>query len=450
MKEWLKKQLKAKEEARAALKVKGKKSEDVNEVRAIGEQIDALDVEIAEFRSQLDTIEQEEQRAAAGNPPANQPPAGQPNPPGVEQRSAGPVGAMQILATYGVNGGQPQTPAQRAEVDDPYGTMEYRRAFMEFCRSGRITPEFRAVQGLHATPEFRADATTTSSDVSAVIPTTILNEVIKKLTIYGQVFAGVRKLSIKGGVTVPILSVKPVATWIGETSVSDKQKLQLNTNVSFNYYGLECKIAASILTDAVTLTLFESTVTDSIVEAMVIATEKAIISGDGSGKCLGMTKDTRIPNAQIVTLSPADFKSWEAWKKKVFAKMPLAYKAGASFLMASGTFEGYIDGMVDSTGQPIGRINYGITEGPQERFGGKPVIEVEDDIVANYDDAATGDVVTIYCNLKNYAINSNMQMSMFRYLDHDTNEWIDKAILIMDGKLLDPNGIVIVKKGAAS
>jgi HK97 family phage major capsid protein len=128
--------------------------------------------------------------------------------------------------------------------------------------------------------------------------------------------------------------------------------------------------------------------------------------------------------------------------------MPLKYKAGASFFMASGTFEGYIDGMVDANGQPIGRINYGIADGPQERFGGKEVILVEDDIIANYDDAAVGDVVAVYCNLKNYGFNSNMQMMMFRYLDHDTNEWIDKAILIADGKLIDPNGVVIVKKGA--
>jgi HK97 family phage major capsid protein len=443
MKEWLKKQLKAKEEARAALKAKGKKSEDVNEVRSIGEQLDALDIEIAEFRSQIDAIEVEEQRAAAGNPPAagqaNAPAAGQVNPPATETRAAGPVGAAQILATYGVGSGQPQTPVQRgAEVEDPHGTLEYRRAFMDFCQTGRQAPELRA------------DAASTSSDVSAVIPTTILNEVIKKLTVYGRVFAGVRKLSIKGGVTVPISSVKPVATWIGETSVSDRQKLQLNTNVSFNYYGLECKIATSLLADTVTLAIFENTVIDLITEAMIKATEIAIVSGNGTGKCVGMTADNRVPAAQIITLSPTDFKSWESWKKKVFAKMPLAYKAGASFLMASGTFEGYIDGMVDTTGQPIGRINYNITEGPQERFGGKPVIEVEDDVIANYDDATTGTVVTIYCNLQNYAVNSNMQMSMFRYLDHDTNEWVDKAIMIMDGKLLDPNGVVIVKKGAAS
>ena len=78
--------------------------------------------------------------------------------------------------------------------------------------------------------------------------------------------------------------------------------------------------------------------------------------------------------------------------------------------MASGTFDGYIDGMTDTTGQPIGRINYGITEGTPNRFAGKPVVEVEDDVIKNYDDAAVGDVVAILTDLKNYGLNSNLSM----------------------------------------
>jgi HK97 family phage major capsid protein len=115
--------------------------------------------------------------------------------------------------------------------------------------------------------------------------------------------------------------------------------------------------------------------------------------------------------------------------------------------MASGTFEGHIDGMVDANGQPIGRVNQSIVDGPQERFGGRPVMLVEDDIIAPYDAAATGDVVAVFCKLSDYAINSNMQLRMFRWLDNDTNEWVDKAILICDGKILDANGVYLIKKG---
>jgi HK97 family phage major capsid protein len=422
MKEWLKKLLKQKEEARSALKEKGKKSESVEEIRSIGDQIEALDSEILDIRSQLDAL-------AAEPAPADPAPA-----PAPEQRMT-PPGQLNPLATFGVGGGAaPQQ--QRAEEEDRYSTMEYRKAFMRFAQTGEITPELRA------------NAMTSTGDISAVVPTTILNEVIRKVTNYGQIFGLVRKLNVKGGMTIPILSLKPVANWIGENAVSDKQKVQANTSVSFSYYGLECKVSVSLLADTVSLTGFETTITDLIVEAMVKALDQAILNGDGSGKALGITKDTRVPAGQIVTLSSTDFAKWDAWKKKVFAKMPLSYKAGASFFMASGTFEGYIDGMVDTQGQPVGRTNYGIADGPQERFGGKPVIQVEDDVIVPYDVAVTGDVVAVYVDLKNYGFNSNMQLTMFRYFDHDTNEWVDKAVLIAEGKLIDPNGVVIVKKGA--
>jgi len=332
---------------------------------------------------------------------------------------------------------QPQ--ARGRAPQDRYSTLEYRQAFMDYVRTGQSSPQL----------EFKSlDAVTTTTDAGAVIPSTILQEVIKKVESYGQLFAAVRKLAIKGGVSVPILSLKPTATWIGETTPSDRKKVDLSTNITFNYYGLECKIGTSLLADAVTIDQFESIMVDLLGEAMVKALDLAIVSGLGTSSPLGITKDTRVPAAQIVTLSSSDFQDWSAWKKKVFAKMPLSYKAGASFLMASGTWEGYIDGMVDANGQPIGRTNYGITDGIQERFGGKSVIQVEDDVIAPYDDAANGDVVAIYCNLKNYAINSNMSMTVWRYLDHDTNQYIDKAILIADGKLIDPYGVVIIKKGA--
>lgn len=60
MKEWLKKMLKAKEEARTVLKEKGKNSANADEVRNIGIQVDELSKEIDEYKSQLDLIEAKE------------------------------------------------------------------------------------------------------------------------------------------------------------------------------------------------------------------------------------------------------------------------------------------------------------------------------------------------------------------------------------------------------
>ena len=327
---------------------------------------------------------------------------------------------------------------QPAESEDPHNTMEYRRAFMDYCRTGAISPILRT------------DQVTTSNDIAAAVPTTILNEVVRKMDAYGQLFSRVRKTSIAGGVQVPVVTLKPVANWITETQSSDRQKVQADgaNAVIFSYHGLECKVSQSLIASIVTVQAFEEAITDMIVEAMTAKLEAGIIKGTGSGQMLGVTVDTRIPSGNIVTITAANFVKWEAWKKQVFAKMPLAYKAKASFIMAAGTWEGYIDGMVDTNGQPIARVNYGITDGIQERFGSKEVIQVEDDVIAPYDTAAAGDVVAVFMPLGDYCINSNMQLTMRRYFDEDKNEWVDKAILIADGKILDPNGVIIVKKGA--
>ena len=334
----------------------------------------------------------------------------------------------------------PQQRMKKDEVvEDPLGTMEYRQAFMEYCRTGKWNDVLK-----------RSNEVTTSSDISAAVPTTILNEIIRKMGEYGQIFSRVRKTAIPGGVQVPILSLKPTATWIGEAANAqgERQKLQANSSVSFSYFGLEIKLAQSLVATLVGLPAFEAQISDLIVEGMMAKLEADIFNGNGSGKVTGILTDSRVAAGNKVNMTADDMTDWEAWKKNVFAKMPLAYKRKAVFVMASGTWEGYIDGMTDANGQPIGRVNYGITDGIQERFAGKEVIQVEDDVIKPFDSADNGDVVAVYMNLNDYAINSNLQLSMVRYVDQDTNQIIDKAILVCDGKLLDTNGVILVKKSA--
>lgn len=330
-------------------------------------------------------------------------------------------------------GGQPQ--AEQREEIDPYNTLEYRRAFMDY-----------ACRGVPIPAELRANATTTTGDVSAVIPTTILQEIIKKVESYGEIYAKVRKLNVQGGVAVPVLTLKPTAKWIGEAKVSDTQKVKADDKVTFAYNGLECRIAQSLLASIVTLDVFQREFPQLAAEAMIKAIEICIFTGDGDGKMTGILMDDRVPEANKITITAEEMTKWDGWKKKVFAKMKKAYRTG-EFIMAQGTFDGYIDGMVDKNGQPIGRINYGIEGEEKYRFGGKTVLTVEDECIKAYEDAAAGDVIAVFVKLDDYAINSNMQMTLVRWEDHDTNTIKDKCILICDGKLLDPNGVLIIKKG---
>ena len=398
------------------LKKRNKESKDINEVRSIGAEIDEIKDQIRNAQLMLDGIN--------SNP----------------QPDNNTRDNFDYIASVGGNAGKPKN---KRDLSDPYDTDEYRSAFMEYaCRGTKIPAELMNAEG-------RASAVTTTSDTSAVIPTTILNEIIKALESRGSIYSKLRKLNIPGGLEVPILDLKPTAKWIGETGGAESDKLTANTKVSFSYYGLECKISQTLLVNVVTFAAFQQLFVPLAVEAVIRAIEIGTFKGTGSGQMLGVLNDPRIPAKQVITMSEDDFTQWDKWKKKVFAKMKKSYRDG-EFFMACGTFDGYIDGMVDKNGQPIGRVNYGIADGPQERFGGKTVELVEDDVLMPYEEAKAGDVVAVFMKLNDYAINTNMEMRTDKWEDHDTHEIKNNCLMILDGKMLDTNGVLIIKKGAAS
>lgn len=342
--------------------------------------------------------------------------------------------AVVPTAMQNLGGAPAPTGAQANAVQNPYDSDEYMEAFMNFaCRGTAIPAKFR-----------NAAETTTTSDTGAVIPKTLLKEIIRNLKETGILFHQLRHLNIQGGVEIPILDLKPTANWVGE-GASEDQKLSAKEKVSFSYFGLECKIAQSILTSVVTIDAFQELFVELATEAIIEALEKGVFKGTGEGQMLGVCNDPRVTNS--VTLTAAEFAAYDGWKKKVFAKIKKKYQRG-KFFMAQGTFEGYIDGMVDKNGQPVGRTNYGITEGTQYRFGGKPVETVEDDVITPYDTAAADEVVAVYMNLKDYVLNSNMTMTVVQWIDHDTNKKKTKVMLICDGKIADANGVILIKKGA--
>lgn len=393
-------------------------TQDINELRNINSQIDDINDNIAEVNTMLDEIRSAEPTPAepAGANMITTPPTAD----GADARGLNP------LASFG-NG---------APAVDKRDDNEYRTAFMNYiCRGVAIPAEMRA--------------TTTTTDISVLIPTTLLKEIISKLEVYGNIWNKVRKINVQGGVEIPVLSLKPEASWIGETQPSADKKLQVNTTISFKYYGLECKIAQSILTDVVILAEFEKLFVSLVVEAMIKELEIAIIKGTGTGQMTGITVDTRVPAENVIEMTEAEFGKWDKWKKLVFKKMKKAYRNGV-FVMAQSTFDAHIDAMVDLQGQPIGRVNYGIDGGETYRFGGKTVETVEENVIADFDTAEAGDVVAIFVNFNDYVVNTNMQITTTRWTDNDTNEIKNKALMYVDGKLADANGVIIIKKKASA
>jgi len=321
---------------------------------------------------------------------------------------------------------------------DRHDTMEYRRAFMDYVTRG-IKSDIL---------EFRADETTLPSDIGAVIPTTILNRIVEKMEEVGRIWSRVTKTSIQGGVEIPVSAAKPTAVWLAAGQVADKQKKTVNASISFSYHKLQVRVAVELVASVVALPIFEQTVADNIAEAMVRALDVAIISGSGTGQPLGIINHVNIPARQVVSVAPEDFGKYTTWPE-IFAKMPRPYRSGMVLILNDTDWHKYIVGMVDSTGQPVARVNYGLDGSIEERFLGREVIAVED-LLPSIDEASVGNVVAILCRLEDYMVNSNMAITYRRYFDENTDEWISKATMIADGKLADPNGVVLIKKKAES
>lgn len=423
MKKFLQKLLAKRKAELKAAQIRFDACTDIAEVRELGETLSALKTEIEDIENQLADLEN-----GGNNGNDDEGAQANSNDPDDEGRSGVPADA--ILRNGFVVGSF--TPGSNVE-NNPCDSVAYRTAFMNYvCRSTPIPAELRDATGVE--------------DAGAVIPTTILNEIIQSLDTYGNVYALVRKLNVQGGVAIPILSLKPEATWIGEKTPSDAKKIGANDTVTFSYFGIECKIAQTLLANVTTLDMFQKLFVPLAAEAIVKGVEIAIFKGNGTNQPLGILKDTRIPEENVITISPEDFNTWGGWHKAVKAKMKKAYRNG-TFFMAQATFDGYIDGMEDKNGQPVGRTNYGINGEETYRFMGKSVETVEDECIASYDDAAEGDVIAVFMKPTDYAINSNMQMTTVKWTDNDTNEIKNKCIMICDGKLIDANGVLIIKKG---
>lgn len=328
-----------------------------------------------------------------------------------------------------------------AAEKDMFDTEEYKNAFMNLVCRGEAMP----VKYKDAIAGKLQNAVTSVTESTAVIPTSVMREFIRELKVHGELYNRVRKVNVQGGLEIPILSLCPTASWVADGSASTSQNVTANTKISFSYYGLECKIAQTLIANVVDFAEFTALFVPLAVEAIIAALDKGIISGTGSGQMLGITKDSRVPSANVIEMTDSDIASWAAWKSKVFAKMKKAYRNGV-FVFAQGTFDANIDGMVDSTGQPIARVNYGITDGETYRFGGKEVITVEEDVLESYASASNGEVFGVFVNPRDYIINTNMQMRTDRWRDNDNNQEKVKVTLVCDGKLADPNGVIILKK----
>lgn len=394
---------------------RGQASQDVNEVRSINAEVSDLDAEISETQEEIQAIDAAETEARSA------------------AQASAPVNA-QIVESF--------TTTRENKKED---NMEYRKAFMAYVQKGTPIPA-----------ELRNGETISTADTAAAIPITVMNEVINTVRKrYGNLYNKVRKLSVPGGVEIPVGALQATFKWINESTVSPRQKTEKLGKVSFQYNTAEIRIAQTFLSQLLTLSAFEAELTKVIAIAYLEAMDKAIVVGSGDGAPLGILNDARITGnaSNIIEMKAADMSDWKAWRKNFFAKLPLGYRAG-EFIFPLSTVETYLETMSDDNNNPVFRqatgleVNDGDAVNPNGRFFGREISLVEEDILPDFDTASANDVIGIFWQPNEYAINENFGFSMRRYFDEETNEWVDKAIVVVDGKVLNPTGYYLIKKKA--
>lgn len=402
MKEFLKKLMKAKEDKAKELREQIKTAESADEVRALGETLDAILTELEEAKQQLAQLEEEPARSGEGEEGEN--------------RSFHPMKALTSV----------KLSSAEAREQKGIDSMEYRSAFKDYVMKGTPIPE-----------ELRADANTLTTDVSGTIPTILVNRIITKLEEVGKIYAEVTKTAYPAGLQIPVANFNVVASIVGEGASSDRQKATTST-ITFTYYKLRCEVSMSMEVATMSIQAFEDKFVEQVANAMVKKIDDLIVNGTGTSQPKGILAETpetgqalEVENLAYNTLTEAE------------AAVPSEYEANVKWCMSKKTFMSFM-GLTDSNGQPIARINYGMGGKPERTLLGRDVLITNH--VQNFD---SGEVFAFLFDFKQYVLNTIYDMGVQRKQDWDTEDMLTKAVMSIDGKVVDKSSLVTLKKKSA-
>ena len=440
---YLKKKLERLMAKRSKLDEQCKAATDAAEVRSMTEVLEELNEDIEEIRSEIAVLEAEQR---SGDTPE----MAQETPVGAERKNGNITASFAQNAVQGV---------QERDSDDPTCSMEYRMAYKAYVQRGVPIPSElrqRVENYISSLPrEIRSgyDAINTG-DTGVVIPMNLIREIINTVRKrYGNLYSRVRKTALPGGVKFPVGALEAEAHWITESTVSPRQNIGEVDAVIFAYHTLELRVAQTFLSSILSIEEFEAEIPKVIAVAYMKAHDTSIVKGTGNGQPLGILNDTRVTGAadHTISMTAADINNWTAWRKKFFAKIPLGYRFG-EFIFPLSTVDAYLETMADANNNPIFRqatgleVNDGDAADPNGRFFGRRISLVEPDIIADFDTASSGDVVGIFWQPEDYLINENFGFMMRRYFDDERNQWVNKALTVCDGKILNPKGYYLITK----
>lgn len=408
MKTRLKKLLAQKNTRKAEISAKADASTDVAELRGLNAEMETINAEIRDLQAMIDELPEDVA----------------PDPVIVAERTAAVNGLIpEVVVTSA------KSQEVRKEFDED--SVEYRKAFQQFVTKGTPIPT-----------ELRSDANTLTTDIASAIPTVLVNKIVEKIEAVGMILPLVTQTSFPAGIKIPTSSVIPVATFVGEGESSDRQK-KTTSSIAFTNFKLRCEISLSMESSVMALSAFEASFVAQVSKAMVKKIESVIVStADGSTSNKGILAETPA-TGQALEFATLDYQTLIAAE----AALPEEYEGGAVWCMTKKTFMAFA-GMVDAEGQPIARTNYGIGGKPERILLGRPVVTCGSYLDTFSATLTAGKIFAFIFNFEDYALNTIYDMGIQRKQDWDTEDLLTKAVMSIDGKVIDKNSLVTLAKKA--
>ena len=422
---------------------RAKASTDVNEVRSLTEQLDDINADIDEVNEELKSIEA--QKAAEQG----------------EQRAADPVTADTVIPENAVRVGAETARSvvgsfavgESRDGENVLESIEYREAFRQLWTRGKPMPQelmSRARAYIADLPEEqRAGIPINTSNTAAVIPLTIMREVINKIrTPYGNILDSVRQTALPGGIEYPIGEFEAEFHAVTEGTASPEQDIGAAGTVSFGYFEAELRIAQTFLSALLSIDAFEAEISTVIARAYRKYGDTKIVNGTGKGEITGLA--ISCPNT--VTMSAAQINDWRAWAKLWEANLVPGYEDGA-FIFARSTVIKYLKTMSDANNRPLFYDATGgvIGDGDRQRnrgfIFGREILMTQPGIVKDFDTANSGETVGYFFQPDLYCLNFNYGFTVDRYYNYEKRKWITVATMVIDGKPLNSKGFFKFVKG---
>lgn len=300
----------------------------------------------------------------------------------------------------------------RVPEGDVFASQEYRSAFYKNMLGQKLTDVesktySRAMEIIES--EKRADAFSTTTNSAAILPTTTLNEIIKKARTMGGLISNCRNFNIPTNISVPIGTPSSKAQWHTEGATVESENPSDNiVNVKFAGYEIIKIFSISAAAKKMSISAFESYIIDELTNCVMECIADALVNGTGTEQGTGMISGITWDVSNSFTFPIAGSPTYKDFTK-MMGMLKRGYSSKAKWTMNNTTLYNLVYGLVDAQERPIF-----IADPKNEEVGyilGKPV--VIDDNMAD-DDIVLGNLNYMGYNLPQGIIIETSRESSFK------------------------------------